>query len=111
METNNSYWTKLELKTYILLLCANADKYQSEEEINLIKSKIDFDTFEKMYKEFCDDTEEVSLEKIEDNIQLHHYTTMELSELRKEMREVFFIDKKFIMMEQKLDQILDNIIY
>ena len=104
-------WTKAELKIYILLLCANADSVKSEEEINFIKSKTDSKTFEKIYNEFCNDTEEVSFEKIDDNIQLHHYTNLELNQLKKEMHEVFLTDKKFNMTESNLDRILNNIIY
>lgn len=104
-------WTKKELQTYILLLCANADSNETEEEINLIKNKTDIETFEKIHKEFSKDTEEVRFEKIEENIHLHEYSTMELSEFRKEMYEIFLADKKYLLMERNLDRILDNILY
>jgi hypothetical protein len=111
MKSKNTPWNKEELKTYILLLCANADSVQSEEEINLIKSKVSAETFDKIFQEFSDDTEEEGLEKVEDNVELHYYSTMELAQLRKEMQEVFFADEKFLMMERNLDRLLGNIIY
>ncbi|MCH4821877.1 hypothetical protein ML462_01725 [Gramella lutea] len=111
MSSEEQNWTKTELQIYILLLCANADSNETEEEINLIKSKTDKATFEKMYKEFSGDTEEESLEKIQDNLAVHEYSHKELTELRREMFEVFFSDKKFSMMENTLDKILDNILY
>ena len=111
MSSEQQYWTKAELQIYILLLCANADSIETEEEIALIKSKTNKETFEKMYQEFSGDTEEESLEKIQDNLVVHEYSHKEISELRREMFEVFFSDKKFSMMENTLDKILDNILY
>jgi len=104
-------WTKTELQTYILLTCANADSKETEEEINLIKSKVDEATFNKIYQEFVNDTEDESLEKIDDNIQLLEYSNLELAQLRKEMYEIFFTDCDFKMMERNLDRIIDNILY
>lgn len=111
MKSKKNPWTKTELNIYILLLCANADAVQSEEEINLIKSKVDAETFERVYREFSGDSEERGIEKIEENIELHYYSTMELAQLRKEMQEVFFADQKFLTMERNLDRLLGNIIY
>lgn len=104
-------WTKEEIKIYILLLCARADNVESEEELALIKSKTNIDTYNKIYNEFCDDDEDVCFEKLEDSIRQHHFSTMELSELRKEIRQVFLADHKFTMMERRLDMVFDNIIY
>lgn len=111
MTSQPTNWTKAELQTYILLLCANADGSVDEKEIDLIKSKSDPDTFERMRKEFEADAEEVSLKKIDDAIQVHHYSEMELAEFRREMYEVFFADCSFERMERNLDRILDNILY
>ena len=111
MNSQQQHWTKTELQIYILLLCANADSNETEEEIKLIKSKTDESTFEKMYQEFSGDDEEESLEKIQDNLALHEYSHKEITELRREMFEVLFSDKKFSVMENTLDKILDNILY
>jgi hypothetical protein len=111
MNEKTNKWTKRELQIYILLLCANADSIETEEEINLIKSKVDAETFEKIYTEFSDDNEDERIEKIEDNVHLHEFTTMELGELRREMYSIFFSDCDFKMMERNLDRIMDNILY
>jgi len=111
MSDQQQHWTKTELQIYILMLCANADSNVTEQELELIKSKTDKKTFDKMYEEFKGDTEEESLEKIQDNLVMHEYSHKELTQLRKEMFEVFFSDKKFSMMENTLDKILDNILY
>ena len=65
----------------------------------------------KCLREFSGDTEEESLEKIQDNLVMHEYSHKELVNLRKEMFEIFFSDKKFSMMENTLDKILNNILY
>ncbi|WP_273567354.1 hypothetical protein [Maribacter halichondriae] len=111
MKTSKKDWSKTELQIYILLLCANADSNETGKELKLIKSKTNLKTFVKIYKEFSDDSEDESLEKIEQNVRLHFFTNMELMEFRKEVNAVFFTDKKFTMMERYLDRILDNIIY
>jgi hypothetical protein len=111
MNEKTNKWTKSELQIYILLLCANADSIETEEEINFIKSKVDAETFNKIYSEFSNDNEDERLEKIEDNVELHEFTTMELGELRREMYSIFFSDCDFKIMERNLDRIMDNILY
>lgn len=104
-------WTKTELQIYILLLCANADKKETHEELSMIKSKVPEETFEKIYKEFTGDSEKKGLKKIELNVHLHEYSNIELSAFRREVYEIFFSDCNFTMMEKRLDWTLDNILY
>lgn len=111
METEKTNWNKKELHTYILLLCANADGVEGEEEITLIKNKTDATTFNKIYAEFSADNEEQSLEKINRTVQRFSYSHMEINALRKEMDAIYFADQTYGMMERNLDRILDNIIY
>lgn len=111
MKTNQTQWSKADLKTYILLLCAHADQMESEEELAFIKSKTELESFQKIYEEFCQDDEECCFEKIEDAIGHHAYSEREISALKKEIREVFISDRKLLMPEQNLERILDNILY
>lgn len=111
MNTKNNMWTKEELHTYILLLCANADGSEGKDELDMIKRKVDEGVFEKIYSEFSSDNEELRLEKINRAVHRFNYSNMELIELRKEMDAIYFADQKFGMMERNLDRILDNIIY
>lgn len=111
MKSDKDHWSKAELQTYILLLCANADSIETVEEINLIKSKVEIETFEKIYQEFCNDTEDERFDKIDDNINMHDYSNMELIQLRKEMQEIFLSDSKINLMEDNLKRIMDNMLY
>jgi len=108
---NNNQWTKDELKVYTLLLCAKADNHMSKEQLDLIKSKVDTDTYEKMYQEILKDSQDEGLYKIQKNVSWLHYTAMELGEFKKEVHQVFMTDKKIMMRESIVGEILDNILY
>ncbi len=111
MSTKAKNWTKNELHAYILLMCANADKNETQKEIDMIKTKVDAKTFEKMEEIFRNDSENKRFKKIDKNIQQQVYSEKELSAFRREMYEIFFSDCNFSMMEKRLDQTLDNILY
>lgn len=104
-------WTKKELKIYILCLCANADLVETKDELDIIKSKTDKATFEKIHTEFLADDEDTCFEKIDNTIERLNYTNMELIDLKKEIYEVFYSDNKFPMQERNLDLILNNMLY
>ncbi|AVI50408.1 hypothetical protein C5O00_04210 [Pukyongia salina] len=111
MKHKTPNWTKHELQIYIMLLAAQIDKEIDEEELSMIRSKTDEETFEKMYGEFKKDSNKKRLAKIRGGIDQHEYSHMELVEFRKEISEIFLADNKFKPREQHLDRILDNILY
>ena len=111
MISTSSNWTKIGLQVYILLLCANADKEETQEELSMIRSKVPNETFDKIYKEFSSHSNKKRIKKIGQNIHFHNYSDMELNTFRKEIDEVFFSDGKFKMMEQRMGLLLDNILY
>jgi len=111
MKTKPAQWSKTELKAYVLLLCANADKEESQEEIELIASKVNEETFAKMHSVFSNDTEEKALKKIQKAIAYHEFSAIELSNFKKEVYEVFLSDKTIEVSENNIAKILDNILY
>ncbi len=111
MKNEMSQWSKSELKIYILILCAKIDGHETDEEIALIKSKTDIETFDKLYNEFCCDEEDGCFEKIEHAINQHEYSLKELHELKQEILEVFHSDEKFSTKERYLEKVFDNILY
>ena len=111
MKNNKPKWSKNELKIYILLLCANADALQTEEELTLIRSKTDPESYNRLYIEFSKDNEELSLEKIKSSVAKHEYSNKELTHLRSEIKQIFLSDKKFERREQYLERILNNLLY
>ncbi len=111
MKNEKKSWSKPELETYVLLLCANADKKESKEELHLIKTHASEACFAKMYAEFSHDDEEESLKKIEQCVSSHEYSHKELCEFQTKMKEVFLTDKRYGMMERNMERILDRILY
>lgn len=107
----NEHWSKSELKVYILLLCAKADSVESQEEISYIQSKASEATVTKMQGEIEGDTEDESLQKIQDNLSWHNYSPTEIKELKKEMETIFLSDDKYLVKESSLSEILDNILF
>ena len=111
MKPEQKQWNKAELKTYILLLCVKVDLVETEEELNLVKSKTSADIFVRIYEEFCKDDQDEGLEKIQNAVGRHKYSYKELSELKKEIQEVFLSDNKLPMKEQYLSLVFNNILY
>lgn len=111
MKNEKKTWSKPELEIYVLLLCANADKTESKEEIDLIRSQVDLACFEKIYAEFSGDNEEESLKKIQICVASHEYSHKELCELQTKMKKVFLKDKRYGMMERNMERILDRMLY
>ena len=111
MKNQSKPWTKAELEIYIMLICANANAVETKHEIDVIKSRTDKNTFEKIYKEFSEDDEQKSFDKIEENIHLHDFTNMEISNLRRDIYELFMTDGVKDRKESTIDRILDNILY
>lgn len=111
MPSQPNHWDKSELQLYILLLCANADSDETDKELELIKSKVNGETFNTIYKEFNRDNEEKRLQKIEHSISAHEFTVMELSAFRNEIHEIFMSDGRMTLHEGRLDSLLDNILY
>jgi len=92
-------------------MCANADKEETKKEMDMIKAKVNTQTFEKMEQLFRNDSEDKRFKKIDKNIQQQVYSAKELSAFKSEMYEIFFSDCNFTMMEKRLDRTLDNILY
>ncbi|MFT4849926.1 MAG: hypothetical protein ACI83B_002474 [Sediminicola sp.] len=111
MKNEHPNWSKNELKIYILLLCAQADWNVTPEEIAFIKSKTTTEIFDRIKKEASRDNQDISLDKIEAAIEGHRFSTMELIELKKEIKDVFNSDNNFTLKERYIDEILDNLIY
>ena len=64
-----------------------------------------------MYREFQNDDEDESLEKIQDALEKHEYSELEVCQLKNEIQQIFASDRKIPMAESNLGKILENIIY
>ncbi len=104
-------WSKPELQTYILLLCASVDHTVSQEELDLIKTKVVRPIFKKMYAEIQGDSEDESLDKIQWHLSAHEYSNREIQSLKADIKEVFASDRKLLVKESSLEAIFENMLY
>lgn len=110
MKKNNSNWTKEDLKTYLLIYCANADFSESKIEIDFIKSKIQTTNFNKIHREFEQDNDHQSLQKIQTSIKELNYTEAEIDNLINEVKALFLSDGKFDILEKNIFRGLNHIL-
>lgn len=110
MKKKKKSWNRNELKTYLLLLCANADFVETPIELRLIGSRVDEKSFDKIYSEFSTDSEEKRLEKISTALAYHDLSPSEVSVLKKEIKEVFEANAHISVEELKLQQLLDRLL-
>ncbi|MBT8325973.1 MAG: hypothetical protein KJO96_11800 [Winogradskyella sp.] len=107
METPN--WTKDELVAYISLYAANSNLIESNKERDVILSKVDMTTFQKVYSEFQDDNDYQSIQKIIKSLEQHNYTKDDIQALLAEIKLLFYADSEFDTMEQNMMLFLKKI--
>ncbi len=95
-------WTRVEFKTYLLLYCANADYIESEEEKELIKSRVNKDILKRIHKEFDKDNDYQQIQKITDTAERFGYTNAKADELLNKMKDLFFSDEDMGELEQNM---------
>ena len=105
MTTN---WTKDDLRTYLLIYCANADFSISEKELTLIKSRIEKSDFDKIKAEFEEDNDYQSIQKIQSAYKTLNYENADV--LMQEVMDVFQADGDYDTLEQNLNMGLKNIL-
>jgi hypothetical protein len=100
MERTN--WSKDELIAYTLLYAANSNFQVDNHERNVIISKVDMQTFQKIHDEFENDNDYQSIEKITDSLQRHNYSEDDLNSLFSDIKLLYLSDGKFDAIEQSM---------
>ncbi|MBT5273911.1 MAG: hypothetical protein HOB54_02710 [Flavobacteriales bacterium] len=93
-------WTKEEFKAYMLIYASESDHTVSEEEKEMLESRLDQDLLKKIGKQIKDDNDYQRLQKVSAYIQGNDCTQSELDVLLNEMKEMFMSDGDFDVMEQ-----------
>ena len=83
-------WSKVEFKTYLLLYCANADYVETEEEKELITSRVNKFLLKTIHKEFDKDNDYQRIQKIIHTANRYNYSHKETDILLEKMKELFF---------------------
>ncbi|NNK83526.1 MAG: hypothetical protein HKO92_10425 [Flavobacteriaceae bacterium] len=105
-----SNWTKEELVAYILLYAAHCNLEIDNHEKNVIISKVDMQTFQKVYDEFDKDNDYQSLQKIVSALEEEHYSKIELDILFEDIKKLFLSDGSYDTMERNLYSFLKNML-
>ena len=100
------HWTKDELLAYILLFAAHSDLKESNHERNVIISKIDMQTFQKIHDAFDNDNDYQCIQKISEGIKQHKFNK---NLLLAEIKNLFFSDGDFDSNEQFMLMSLNKI--
>ena len=95
-------WTKDELIAYILLFAAHSDFKESNHERNVIISRVDRHTFQKIHDEFSDDNDYQSIQKIISELKAHQYKKEDLDTFHADIKVLFHSDGTFDVMEKNM---------
>lgn len=108
METSN--WNKDELMAYILLYAAHSDFKENNHERNVIISKVDMQTFQKVHDEFSQDNDFQSIQKILASIETHKYSSEKIDEILADIKGLFFADSDCDIKEHSMLLFLKRIL-
>ena len=97
-----SRWTKDELIAYILLFAAHSDFKESNHERNVIISRVDHHTFQRIHDEFSQDNDYQSIQKIIAELKAHDYTREDLDAFHNEIKVLFHADGSFDVLEKNM---------
>jgi len=92
MKDFNTQWSRMEFKTYLLLYCANADYIETEEEKEIIKSRVNKDILKNIHKEFDKDNDYQRMQKIVATAERFEYNHTQVDVLLDRMKHLFFPD-------------------
>ncbi|MFC4722215.1 hypothetical protein ACFO5O_07775 [Geojedonia litorea] len=103
-------WTKDELVAYILLFAAHSNFTESNHEKNVIISKVDMQSFQKIHHEFEGDNDYQSIQKIIKGLDTYNYSKDDLSLLFADIKLLFFADGEFDLLEQNMYRGLERLL-
>ncbi|OUR91850.1 hypothetical protein A9Q87_08590 [Flavobacteriales bacterium 34_180_T64] len=98
----NLNWTKEELVAYVLLFAANSDFTEDKDEKELILSKVDKSTYKSINKEFQQDNDFQSIQKILAGLKQHNYSKGDLDILFADIKALFLADGNYDTIERHM---------
>ena len=103
-------WTKEEFKLYLLIYAAQANLFESEEEIDFIKSKFNREKINKINKEVKNLNDYHRCQIIIDYIKQNDYSQEELDAILLQIKKIFDSDGSFDMIEQQSFYMLEKLL-
>jgi hypothetical protein len=110
MKDFKTNWSREELKAYLLLYCAHADIIETEEEKQLIISRVGNEKYQSIHEEFEQDNDYQSIQKIKSTMDRYNYSEEEVDELFYEIKELFLSDGSYETMERNIEMALKHIL-
>lgn len=110
MSTVTTEWTRPEFKAYLMTYAANANYFESEDELDIIHNFITNDQFKKIHREWEKDNDYQSIQKILHNIEKFEYSKDELEDLVGDIKKLFNADGQFDLLESNMLLALKKII-
>jgi len=107
MEKVKTDWTKKEFKAYVMLYAANANFFESEEEKAIVRGLVSEDTYKEIHREFEQDNDYQSIQKILHNIEKFEYKE---EQLVSDIQKVFNADGEVDLLEQNMLRALKHLI-
>ena len=103
-------WTKEEFKLYLLIYASQANLFESDEELDFIKSKFEKDTIHKIHKEVEKLNDYHRCQIIIDFIKLHNFSQDELDDILSKIKKIFNSDGSFDIIEQQSFYMLEKLL-
>ena len=100
MKTQQNNWTKAELTAYLLLYCASADFVTTAKELDLAKTGVDRETFNRLATEIEQDNDKTRIDKIQMALSVLSLTKDEKTLLLKEMKLLLTENDEYLPSEQ-----------
>jgi hypothetical protein len=107
---NTIDWTRDELVAYIMLFAANSDFRESNQERNVIISKVNMQIFQEIHDEFDNDNDYQGIKKIMTSLEQHNYSKDDIDVLIADIKTLFFSDKEFNIMERNMLRFLEKLL-
>ncbi|GGI57443.1 sulfurtransferase [Winogradskyella haliclonae] len=108
MEAPN--WTRNEFMAYVLLYAAHSDFKEDNHERNIIISKVDMQTFQKIHYEFSSDNDYQSIQKILASVEKHKYSSENIDQILADIKGLFFADGDYDIKEHSMLLFLKRIL-
>ena len=109
MENLELTWTKDEFMAYLLIYVAQINQIETKEEKELITSRFNNQILKTIYKEINADNDYQRIQKVMVYTYQNNYTSQDLDNLLKEIKELLLCDGQFDAAEQSLYSYLKKI--
>ena len=102
MKEITTEWTRPEFKAYLMMYAANANYFESEDELEIIHKFVSNDAYKLIHREFEKDNDYQSIQKIIFNLEKFEYSKDELNELVDDIKALFNADGEFDLLESNM---------